>query len=301
MRATSPALVESFNRSELRIVEQALWDRAQARHAEMRALVPTRGLTLMRGRNAAMFSKNLMSGFMRCGTCGLAVTVVHHGSGSPRYGCTNSWRNGASTCANRLTIRAKIVDAHLLEAMRRELLEPATIKGTWRTRSPRSCEPLIDNRPARQEAAQRARDDVGQRLQWLVASIEKGVPPESVAAPIVERQAELARLDAELASFTEPLHQRLAVHSPRGWSSNYQDVASLLSEAPARTKSEFRRLGLRVTMEPVYDASRAFYRAHAIAALPILSGTHDLLSPTTVRSRGRAAPARNSWRARSIG
>jgi hypothetical protein len=36
--------------------------------------------------------------------------------------CVQPWRNGIGACSNRLTIRAKIVDAHLLEGHRAELL-----------------------------------------------------------------------------------------------------------------------------------------------------------------------------------
>jgi site-specific DNA recombinase len=76
------------------------------------------------GRNAVLQSRNLFSGFMRCAVCGTAVIAVNTGGGSPRYGCRRSWRNGVSACRNRLTIRAKIADASLLDGLREELLRP---------------------------------------------------------------------------------------------------------------------------------------------------------------------------------
>lgn len=39
-----------------------------------------------------------------------------------------SSKNGLSACSNRLTIRAKIADAALLEGMKAELLAPATVR-----------------------------------------------------------------------------------------------------------------------------------------------------------------------------
>ena len=46
----------------------------------MRAAIPVSpdgARTLMRGRNGALHSKNLFVGFLRCGTCGGAITVIY--------------------------------------------------------------------------------------------------------------------------------------------------------------------------------------------------------------------------------
>jgi site-specific DNA recombinase len=281
-----------LDRPDLRIVDQALWERVQVRLEEVRGILPTVGRTLMRGRNAAMFSRNLFSGFMRCAVCGGSVHAVHTGHGSPRYGCGKSWQNGSSSCSNRLTIRAKIADAVMLAGLKRELLQPATVKYVADAVAA-ELNRLIDDRPARQEAAQAARDDVAQRLQRLVAAIESGISAATVAPVITERQRELERLDAELDSLQEPLHQRLAV-IPAWVEQQLQDTAGVLGETPERTKAEFRRLGLQVTMEPVYAAPKGFYRAHASAALPCLAGTRDTQkSAVTVGSTARAAAARS--------
>ena len=285
-----------LDRPELRIVSPELWERVQARREEMRGILPKAGRTLMRGRNAAMFSKNLFSGFMRCAICDGAVTAVNAGHGSPRYGCGRSWRNGPSACSNRLTIRAKVADALLLDELKRELLQPATVKYAADAVAA-ALNRLIDDRPARQEATRALREDVAQRLQRLVAAIESGVSAATIATAINERQAELARLDAELDALKEPLQQRLAV-IPAWVAQQLQDTASVLSDTPERTKTEFRRLALRVTMEPVYEGARPFYRAHAAATLPCLAGARDLDGPTSGVSTGRAAAARSSSRAR---
>jgi site-specific DNA recombinase len=104
---------------ELRIVSDELWRRGEERRFAVKSPPsddPTR--RLMRGRNAALHSPHLFSGFMKCGTCGGAVVVVTGGYGSPRYGCFRSWRNGVDACSNRLTIRAKVADAHLLTGLK---------------------------------------------------------------------------------------------------------------------------------------------------------------------------------------
>ena len=105
------------DRPDLRIVSDELWARVQARRTAIRRTLPP-GRTLMRGRHAALYSRHLLSGFMRCGLCDGPVVVVTGGHGSPRYGCRRSWREGAHVCANRLTVRATVADAHLLAALK---------------------------------------------------------------------------------------------------------------------------------------------------------------------------------------
>ena len=177
----------------LRIVDQALWDRVQARRAEVRRFLPAHGPTLMRGRHCNVHSKNLFNGFLRCGICGGAMTAVNAGHGSPRYGCSRSHRNGPSACDNRLTIRAKVADPLLLAGLRTELLQPATIRYVT-DHLAAALNRLIDDRSRLEAEARSARDQTAQQLQRLVAAIESGVSPASLPAAIVEREADLRRL-----------------------------------------------------------------------------------------------------------
>jgi hypothetical protein len=109
--------------------------------------------------------------------------------------------------SNRLTIRAKVADAHLLTA---ELLELATLQYIICALTDALNRP-IDERPQLIADAAAAREVARQRLQRLVDAIEHGVAPATLAAAIAERQAELARLDAALRELAQPLDQRLAL------------------------------------------------------------------------------------------
>jgi hypothetical protein len=103
-----------LKRPELRIVSEDLWARAQARAQEVKQAFGLKpGATLVRGKNASLYSRHLFSGFLRCGVCDGAITVVSGGNGAPRYGCLRSWKNGTDVCSNRLTIRAKAADPGL--------------------------------------------------------------------------------------------------------------------------------------------------------------------------------------------
>ena len=193
---------------------------------------------------------------------------MHGGAGSPRYGCGISHRNGLTACSNRLTIRAKVADAHLLAGLQAELLHPDTLRFSVDLLT-RRLNAQIDHRPQLLAEAQTARRRVSDRLQRFIHAIGEGVPPGSLTEAIAEHQAELARLDTELAELAEPWQERLAV-IPSWVEGQLRQVAELLTtNTPERTKTEFLRLGLRVVLHPIHEAAaRPFYRAVGEAILP---------------------------------
>ena len=114
-------------RPELRIVSDELWAAVQRRLRVVSEASRQATRTLMRGRSAALHSRHLFSGLLRCGICGGAVTIVTGGYGMPRYGCIRHAKNGRLHCTNRLTIRANVADTALLTGLQAEMLHPDTV------------------------------------------------------------------------------------------------------------------------------------------------------------------------------
>ena len=98
------------DRPELRIVDDDLWQRAQARRASVRASLKLDAVTGRARGRTGLYSKHLLVGLSQCGVCGKGFTVISSRHGSPRYGCHQSWHNGLTACANRLTVMAKVAD-----------------------------------------------------------------------------------------------------------------------------------------------------------------------------------------------
>jgi DNA invertase Pin-like site-specific DNA recombinase len=265
------------DRPELRIVSEDLWNRVKHQRERVRTTLPeATGRTLMHGRDAALYSPHLFSGFMTCGMCGGAMTIVSGGLGKPRYGCPRSWRNGVSACANRLTVRAPLVDQVLLERLGAELTTPDTVRYIAESLA-KALNQRVDQRPQVQAETAAALEQARQRLQRLIDAIESGVPAASVAGAIAERQADVERLSASLSDLNEPLEQRLAI-MPAWVRQQLEGVAGVLRGTPERTKTEFQRLGLRVTMTPQKGAHgpQQWYRADVESSLPQLLGTTEI-------------------------
>ena len=112
-----------LDRPDLRIIDDALWQRVTERRATLRKAHRITPEGLARGRTGE-YSKYFLVGLSRCGTCGKGFTIVSSGHKSRRYGCPNSgWHNGKAACDNRLTIMAKVADPVILHGLQRELLQ----------------------------------------------------------------------------------------------------------------------------------------------------------------------------------
>jgi site-specific DNA recombinase len=120
----------------LRVIESALWYAAQQRLAAARNMVTdgrhgmrhddnascpraTRGARLVAARRPPW----LLSGLVRCGTCGGGMTVVgEHG----RLGCAN--HRERDTCDNRRTVLRDRILARVLTGLKHRLLAPELVE-----------------------------------------------------------------------------------------------------------------------------------------------------------------------------
>ena len=250
-------------RPELRIISQDAWDRVRARQTEVREAFGRKSEgTLVRGRNAAMHSRHLFSGFLRCGVCAGAMTAVTGGHGSSRYGCHTSWRHGTSVCSNRLTIRAKVADAALVAGLRAELLRPDTLRAVTEALAT-ALNAVIDQRPKRRDEIDQALSAARRKLRHLVDAIEAGSSAAALFQAIGARETEIARLESERNVLDEPLDDKLAV-IPSWVRQQLEDTAGLLSDTPERTKAVFRQMDVSFTLYPVHEeGAQPFLRAEA--------------------------------------
>jgi hypothetical protein len=98
-------------RPELRIIDDALWARVQARIKRIAEQFKGAGPGL---HNRAASSPYLLTGFPKCGSCGanLAIVTGRNRGGHGKYGCPQNFNRGA--CSNRLKERADVVEERLL-------------------------------------------------------------------------------------------------------------------------------------------------------------------------------------------
>jgi DNA invertase Pin-like site-specific DNA recombinase len=299
-------------RPELRIISDELWARVQSTKQAVRAAVAPKGLA--RGRSAQHHSTHLFTGFATCTTCGGAMGSVSGGKGSPRFGCSRSWRNGRSACPNRLTIRIKVAEPQMLARLQAELRQPKNVAYIARAveREAKKAATATKDSAIRQQLDQEKR-----KLQNLVSALEGGVAaPSTVLKAIAERERSISELERALeTSAAAPKNVELG--DLTAWvDAQLADLASVLKENVPRVKSEFRRLNLALRFSPVEAEPRPYYvvegqcdlsalvflfvhpatRWRARGALPVAARQGAALA----YSGERAAPGKSWSRGRSI-
>ena len=103
---------------EYRIIDQALWDAAQARCAG-RVVTPVEAGSMRR-------PKRMLSGLLKCGGCGGGMSAVGQDkSGKTRIACTR--HQAGAHCDNPKTFYLNIVEELVVDTLRKELETPAML------------------------------------------------------------------------------------------------------------------------------------------------------------------------------
>ena len=257
-RRRPPSEWRVVERPELRIISDALWERTQATKKAVRDAVAPKG-TLARGRSGKHHSKHLFTGFAKCSVCGGAMSSVSGGKGSPRFGCRRSWNDGTSSCTNRLTIRIKVAEPQILAKLQVELLQPKTVAYIARAVE-REAKKALAAESKDAIATRRLLDQEKRKLQNLVTALEGGVAsPSSVLKAIGDREKTIAQLEGQLAASASPPKKKEVGDLTKWVEHQLGDLVSFLKDDVPKVKSEFRRLNLALTFEPVDDEPRAHY------------------------------------------
>jgi len=162
---------------ELRIVEQTIWDRAQALKARAAGEKP---------QNCRR-PRRLLSGLLRCGACGGAYTVI----GEERVGCAVHREKGI--CGNGKTMAVGKLEDRVLSGLKDRLLEPDLIAEFAREYQ-REFNKRQRNAVRQNAATTNELKAVDARVGRIVDAIETGAD----AAKLRERLAELERKRLQL-------------------------------------------------------------------------------------------------------
>ena len=183
--------------SDLRIVDDAL---AAAVDAEIaRRARPGDGARI----GAANRSRHLLSGLIKCGSCGANYTI----HGKSYYRCSRNRERG--TCDNSVPVRLGVVEEAALSALQSRLLTPDLAK-VFVEEFAREVSRLAQTRDEREETVRARLAELDVELRNLSANLLAGVVSSTLMGLLADREAEKARLEAELASRSAPAPQVLA-------------------------------------------------------------------------------------------
>ena len=226
-RLNTPDKWITKDQPELRIVDQALWDRVKARQKAISETFENRqsentssnGLTRTRRR------VHLLSGLLTCGICGGRYTVVSQ----DRYGCFN--RTNRGTCTNSRTIKRQVVEERLLSGLKDKLIDPQIVRDMIREMQAEA------NRKEREKRLSYDHDvkllaDVKKKIKGIVTIVEDG----GSRPALLDRLDELERQKTELKERLKEQPSELPALHP-GIADIYRDKVANLMDALNQPKA----------------------------------------------------------------
>ena len=192
---------EIVERPELRIVNDDLWNAAQARRR-----VHQRQSTAMVG---ARKSEALLSGLATCTTCSGPIIIAGSHKHDRCYGCGHYRDRGPTVCDNSMIEAISRVDARLLEEIERTVLTPEARGYTLR-----KAAELVRERsrvePAASPSVLKAKlITVRREIENLVRAVERGGDGlQSLVKRIAAKEDEARTLAASLDAVARPATKR---------------------------------------------------------------------------------------------
>lgn len=173
---------------ELRIVEDDLWERAQAIKAGFKHLRVDK----------TRRPKHLFSGLLRCGCCGGAYTI----KSKDQLACSTYRESGPSVCSNNRTIRLPDLQERVLDGIRTQLLSPKLLAIYVKTyREERRC--LRAEALAKRDAVTARVAKLARQIDNIVDAIAEGSTAASLARKLGDLERQKAEADKELAAILE--------------------------------------------------------------------------------------------------
>lgn len=178
---------------ELAIISAEQW------HAAQRAIA-ARGIRQpARPGGPGRAPRHLLSGILRCATCGGPLVVVDR----YRYGCATHKQRGPAACPSTLHVSIAAADRALLGHVRSALLDPAAL-----TRFAAAARAALKRHAPDAAAARRALADAERTRDNILAAIRAGILTPSTRAELIAAEASIADAEHRISTQrdTAPAH-----------------------------------------------------------------------------------------------
>ena len=245
-------------RPELRIIDAALWDRVQARLSRLAELYTKPAHPGLVHRAAT--SPYLMTGFLKCGSCGANLVIVTGRTmgAHPKYGCPQNFYRGA--CSNGLKERADWLEDRMLSELQKAVMRPEAVDYVIQEFERQLHASLSDLTNQVGRMRQRS-EQLQSELRNLVAMTATCGPSPSLIEGINRREQELKTITRQLlvsegASVTSQVGQVRQFATER-----LCDIRGLLTANVQRAKAELAKHVSTIQMFPKETGHAGHYVA----------------------------------------
>jgi DNA invertase Pin-like site-specific DNA recombinase len=181
---------------QLRIVDDALWQAAKARQAELAKLFAATAIGVREARakrlNTARRPMFLLSGLLTCGSCGGKYGVIL----KDRYGCLNHHRRGS--CDNGRTIRRPVIEQRVLSGLTDRLVSAEAVAEAVRAYH-QEMNRQNHKRRAQTDTDRHALSKIERAITGIMAAIEDGMYQPAMKTRMAELEREKSEIEARLS------------------------------------------------------------------------------------------------------
>src|SRR5205807_5910603 len=208
----------------------------------------TGGQKRPRGQAPELYSSSLLSGLIRCASCGARITIQTSQRKKNgvvyryrRYRCSFHVAKGPSICANRMSIPQPVLDARVVEKFR-SALTPEMIDYLVASTNAVLNE-FHDTTPQEVQVLEEERRRIGVELSNLVEFVIKGdASSPRLREEIRLRERRLAELDQQLRQLRgAPAPARVQIDRPWVEGQQIQRLSELLASDPAGARREIQK------------------------------------------------------------
>ena len=260
-------------RPELRIIDQATWEKAQCRLRELDDVYGQKPGQKRRGampHHTEAYPKSILGGLLYCDTCGSRLWILGSGN-QPRLGCPNH-RKG--TCAMASIVSVAKAEPALLGFVAEMLSAWPPWVASSAVAMRRAVARASERLPETLRADEERLAELERRIENLVDLLASGTSESpALRHRLDQSEREVAELHGRIAEARRAREAAVAMPDDAWIRAQLAELPPLLADDPGRAVPLLRRLLRRVTVEAVVapGKSRGFVRLRfRVEALHVL-------------------------------
>jgi hypothetical protein len=245
------------DRPELRIIDDALWNRVQRRIERVANQYKGKRPGLY---NRAASSPYLLTGFLKCSSCGASLAIVtgRGKGGHGKYGCPQNFNRGA--CSNRLKEHADIVENRLLMGLQCSVLRPEVVEYAI-AEFERQLKGALVNLSTSLDQLRQRREAIQQEIDRLVTAVATMNYSPALVNALSDRERELADITGKIFN-AQPDSVSAHVSKVRQFvTDRLGDIRQLLYSDVQKAKGELAKHVGSIEMVPQAEGKEGHYVA----------------------------------------
>ncbi len=275
----------------LRIVRQDVWERVRERWAEIDRTWPVaqkaRGFEKQQRSYVETHPPHLLSGMLRCGTCGAAMGQVS-GKGGGYYGCLGATKRA---CTNRLLVARKVVERRVVGAVREQIESPRALADVL-ARVEENVRRLLAHVPQQIKEKRVALASEERRVANFIGFIGDGKGTRALATALADTEQRVEALRAELELLMSTAATTFEAPPIEWIARRVRTLDEVLARDITRSALVLREALGPVTLRPIsVTVGRPYYQAETtVQVLNLLQDPDDGSNSLRKWRRGESNP-----------